>query len=108
MVAPFRMTLQTQLVLRAMLDSVSGEFYGFELSKATDLKAGTLYPMLARLEEAGWISGSWEDVDPSEVRRPARRYYRLTDRGRQEAEATLTQSIERLAGVAFDPRGTSR
>ena len=100
MVAPFRMTLQTQLVLRAMLDSPRDEFYGFELSKATDLKAGTLYPMLSRLEEAGWITGSWEDVDPSEVRRPARRYYRLTGEGRSQAEATLARSIERLLGTA--------
>ena len=92
------MTLQTQLVLRAMLDSPSGEFYGFELSKATDLKAGTLYPMLARLEEAGWITGSWEDVDPAEVRRPARRYYRLTDHGRVQATKTLRDSVERLLG----------
>ena len=96
--APFRMTLQTQLVLRAMLDSSSGEFYGFELSKATDLKAGTLYPMLARLEEAGWIVGSWEDVDPAEVRRPARRYYRLTDHGRIQAKKTLADAVERLLG----------
>ena len=100
MVVPFRMTLQTQLVLRAMLDSPSGEFYGFELSKSTGLKAGTLYPMLTRLEDAEWITGSWEDVDPAEARRPARRYYRLTPRGRVEAETTLAEAVEKLLGTA--------
>ncbi len=98
--APIRMTLQTQLVLRAMLDSPSGQFYGFELSKATGLKAGTLYPMLSRLEEAGWITGTWEDVDPAEVRRPARRYYRLTDHGRVQAQKTLADAVDKLLGQA--------
>ena len=54
------MTVQTQLVLRALLDEPDAEHYGFELSKTTGLKDGTMYPMLARLEDAGWIEGFWE------------------------------------------------
>jgi len=98
MTVPFRMTVQTQLVLRAMLDSDSGEFYGFGLTKATGLKAGTLYPMLSRLEEAEWIEGFWEDIDPAKVRRPARRYYRLTSQGESGARTALAEAVERLLG----------
>ena len=39
--------------------------------------SGTLYPLLARLEAAGWFTSEWEDVDPSEVGRPRRRLYKL-------------------------------
>lgn len=98
MATPFRMTLQTQLVLRAMLDSPTEQFYGFELTKETGLKAGTLYPMLARLEDAAWIEGFWEQIDPAEVRRPARRYYRLTGLGENEARAALAEAVQRLMG----------
>jgi hypothetical protein len=36
------------------------------MPKATKVGSGTLYPMLARLEAAGWLTSEWEVVDPSE------------------------------------------
>ena len=93
---PFRMTLQTQFVLRAMLDSPNGGHYGLELSKATGLKAGTIYPMLARLEEATWIEGSWEDLEDGGLGRPPRRYYRFTDHGRSSAQVVMDDLADRL------------
>lgn len=92
-----RMTLQTQLVLRAMLVDPSQHHYGPELSKATGLKTGTLYPILARLEQAQWVASSWEDIDPSEAGRPARRYYRLTPVGATEARRVIEESIASLS-----------
>lgn len=50
-----RVTLQVLRVLNAMLVSRE-EQYGFQLSKLTGLKSGTLYPILARLESAGWVT----------------------------------------------------
>jgi DNA-binding PadR family transcriptional regulator len=90
------MTLQTQLVLRVMLDEPTTAKYGFELAASSGLKTGTLYPILIRLEEAGWLTSSWEDIDPSAAARPARRYYTLTAGGRRDAAAVLEESVARL------------
>ncbi|MFD0279043.1 PadR family transcriptional regulator [Kitasatospora sp. NPDC127111] len=63
----------------------AGESYGYEISKALaaaglgEIKGGTLYPVLNRLEEAGLAVGEFRAVD----RGPGRRYYRLTDEGRR-------------------------
>jgi len=80
MVSPtgFQMTLQTQAVLRIFLDHPLQEHYGLEISKAAGLPSGSLYPTMAKLERAGWVSSDWEQVDPHAVGRPRRRYYKLT------------------------------
>jgi PadR family transcriptional regulator PadR len=41
----------------------------------------TMYPLLRRLEEQGWIEGKWEHPE-----RRTRRYYSLTPEGRAEYE----------------------
>jgi DNA-binding PadR family transcriptional regulator len=71
------MTLPTQLVLLALLDQPDRERYGLELSELAGLATGTIHPILARLEQAGWLRSRWEQIDPAERGRPRRRYYRL-------------------------------
>src|SRR5262245_18472345 len=46
---------------------------------AFEVKAGSLFPALHRLEERGWLAATWGE---SETRRRAR-YYRLTAAGRR-------------------------
>ena len=84
-----RMTVQTQLILRALLHDPSRELYGLELSEETGLLPGTAYPILLRLENEGWVTSRWEDIDPHAEKRPARRYYRLTAGGATQASAAL-------------------
>ena len=85
-----RITVPTLKVLQALLETDSGRHvYGLQLMELTGLKSGTLYPVLARLESAGWISSAWEKVDPKQVKRPRRRYYQLTGLGEQAATAEL-------------------
>src|SRR5499425_1207686 len=55
-----RMTLQTQLVLRAMLAEPAAERYGLQLCALTGLASGTIYPIVARLEQLGWVESNWE------------------------------------------------
>ncbi|MGH1555978.1 PadR family transcriptional regulator [Streptomyces sp. L7] len=55
------MTLQTQLVLRALLEDPARLRYGLELCELAGLPSGTIYPILARLEQVGWLESSWED-----------------------------------------------
>ena len=76
-----KMTLPTQLVLRALIADPTKEFYGLELSQLAELASGTVHPILARLEGCGWVESRWEDRDPHEAGRPRRRYYRLTPDG---------------------------
>jgi PadR family transcriptional regulator PadR len=86
-----RMTLPTQLVLRAFLVESTAEFYGSEIGEAAGLMSGTVHPILARLEAAGWVDSRWEDVDPQVVGRPVRRYYRMTGTGVEQARAALAR-----------------
>jgi DNA-binding PadR family transcriptional regulator len=93
-----RLTIPTRLVLEALLTDVGTELYGLEMARAAGLPTGTVHPILARLEGQGWVTSRWEDVDPAEAGRPARRYYRLTDEGRRAAPARLARGVRpRLA-----------
>jgi PadR family transcriptional regulator PadR len=88
-----RMTLQTQLILRALLDEPSKERYGLELSDLVGLPSGTIYPILARLEQAGWVDSAWENPAVHEAAgRPRRRFYRLTPDGTNQAPAALARA----------------
>lgn len=100
-----RMTLQTLEVLSAMLDDSYREWYGLELSTASGLKTGTIYPVLVRLEQAGWVSSYWEEVDPSVVGRPRRRLYRLTGEGADAARAAVDAQLQRLAKASSVSHG---
>jgi PadR family transcriptional regulator, regulatory protein PadR len=101
----FRMTVQTLLVLQALLRHPARELYGLELSEETGLLPGTAYPILLRLENEGWVTSRWEDIDPSAEKRPARRYYRLTAGGATMASNAVATArrparaaLRRLAG----------
>jgi PadR family transcriptional regulator len=76
-----RMSLQTLRVLEAFLENPAQELAGADVQKRGQLASGTLYPILLRLEAAGWFVSRWESVDPSQVGRPRRRLYRLTSSG---------------------------
>ena len=76
-----RMTIPTQLVLEALLGDPERELYGAEIGDRAELRSGTVHPILARLERAGWLASRWEAIDPQAAGRPARRYYRLTADG---------------------------
>jgi PadR family transcriptional regulator PadR len=91
-----RMTMATQRVLHAMLESAPRERYGLELMRATGLKSGTLYPILGRLEENGLAESRWEEVDSSAEGRPRRRLYRLTPNGVASASDTIAETARML------------
>lgn len=93
------MTIQTLDVLSAMLDDPYQEWYGLELANASGLKTGTIYPALARLEQSGWVSSYWEEVDPSVVGRPRRRLYRLTGEGADLARRAVDEQLQRLTST---------
>ena len=88
-----RMTLQTQLVLRELLEDPAKQRYGLELCELAGLPSGTIYPILARLERAGWLDSAWEDPSVhEEAGRPRRRFYRITRDGAEQAREALARA----------------
>lgn len=83
-------------VLQAMLAAPRRVFSGADISRATGIGSGTMYPLLAKFEREGLLSSRWEEVDPSEVGRPRRRLYHLTGLGQEQASIAL-------AGFQFVP-----
>src|SRR5580658_10140510 len=80
-----RISLQTLRVLEAFLDNPTDQLSGADVQKRSALASGTLYPILLRLESAGWFVSRWEAIDPAEAGRPRRRLYRLTPSGLSRA-----------------------
>jgi PadR family transcriptional regulator, regulatory protein PadR len=76
-----KLSTEARRVLLVLLDSPREETYGFELTRAAGLPSGTVYPILRRLEDTGWIVSRWEILDEHRPGRRRRRYYRLTDEG---------------------------
>jgi PadR family transcriptional regulator, regulatory protein PadR len=76
----------------AMLDEPSGRYWGYRLSKAAGVRSGVLYPILTRMLDEGWLADGWEDPSAIKEKRPPRRYYELTDKGRVALGAVLAEA----------------
>jgi PadR family transcriptional regulator, regulatory protein PadR len=102
-----KMTLPTQLVLRALLAEPAQEMYGLQICAEAGLASGTIHPILARLEGLGWLESRWEDTDPRQEGRPRRRYYKLTGTGALRAGHALEHARSPLSGIPGIPAGTA-
>jgi DNA-binding PadR family transcriptional regulator len=80
-----RMSLQTLRVLEIFLETPTQPLSGADVHQRCPIASGTLYPILLRLETAGWFVSQWETIDPSSAGRPRRRLYRLTPMGLRRA-----------------------
>ena len=96
------------LVLRLLVDE---DGYGYALVERLrgagldGLAEGTVYPALSRLEKRGWLTSY---LQPSSSG-PARKYYAVTEAGRDElvrqrrAWAALVVSVDAVLGRPIDP-----
>ncbi|MEV6706605.1 PadR family transcriptional regulator [Micromonospora wenchangensis] len=91
-----QVTLTALRVLNVFLEEPTAHRYGLEIMKATGLQSGTLYPLLARFERAGWLASSKEQIDVKAEGRPARRYYFLTAEGTREARLARAEISAQL------------
>jgi PadR family transcriptional regulator PadR len=91
---PSRVTHATLDVLEALMGP-DDELYGLKIAQNAGRKVGSVYPILARLEEAGWVESSWEREERDE-RGPRRRFYRFSPEGLGAARTLL---IERRGAV---------
>lgn len=95
-----------ELLILSLLDARPR--HGYELSKLILTRSGgqiqlhidSLYPLLYRLEERGWIKGTWVEK-PNERRR---RFYKVTPKGRRvlakqrETWAAFVAAVQRVTG----------
>ena len=91
-----QITIPTLKVLKLFLDQDTEPQYGVEITKQTRVQAGTLYPILIRLERNGWLTSDWEDIDPVSAGRGPRRYYVLTEMGRENTKTEFETLAEQL------------
>ncbi|MBB5954748.1 DNA-binding PadR family transcriptional regulator [Saccharothrix tamanrassetensis] len=99
-------------VLEVLLDGTRPR-WGLEVIKLTGRPSGSVYPLLDRLERAGWVTSHWDD--DAERRGPRRRMYVLTPDGAREAvkacarksaaeQSRAAKSRARMAAPAHNPR----
>jgi PadR family transcriptional regulator PadR len=81
-----RVTAATIDVLRVLHDTDAAS-WGLLVIKSSGRPAGTVYPILERLESLGWVTSSWESDDTRSG--PRRRYYELTQEGGSAAAAAI-------------------
>ena len=75
----------TEAILLYLINEIP--MYGYQIIKELEkrttgyfrLKGGTIYPVLQRLEGKGLIRGRWQQI----TERQRRKYYVITDKGRQ-------------------------
>ena len=93
-----RVSQQMLKVIKMLIERPQIPFSGADIGREAGLGAGTVYPLLQRMENAGWLKSEWEDVDPAEAGRPRRRHYKLTGRGQTLAAQALAE-VQVAAGV---------
>ena len=109
-----KLTGPLERVLTVMIADPSAPHYGYDLMKAAKLPSGTLYPMLARLQQDGLVEAEWEAQREDTAGRPPRKYYRLTAEGCRVARLELAQAASSAPprragrGAAWPAPGSTR
>ena len=79
----------------------TGEHYGFDLVRSLSenygmaTQEGTVYPLLTRLKDAGYLAYRWEESRSG----PPRKYYRITDQGADVLAAFVREWSQFSANV---------
>lgn len=92
MPGPPRVTSPLLDVLEVLVAALAdgGDQHGWAIMKATRRSGPTVYGVLDRLEDMGWVAGQWEAQNP-DPSRPRRRFYQITPTGRIEATKLLLE-----------------
>ncbi|MBW7968620.1 helix-turn-helix transcriptional regulator [Bradyrhizobium sp. BR 10289] len=90
-----RLSHQALRVLKVFLEGPREGLAGSDIWKTLGLFTGTVYPLLLRFENAGWLTSTWELLPPETLARPRKRIYQLTPTGYNKArEALATLEVE--------------
>lgn len=105
-----RLTPATLDVLQALLETTEPT-WGLAIVKTTGRPAGSIYPILERLERLEWAHSEWE-TDPTRSG-PRRRLYRLSPEGAVAAAAAIERArtastrVGRTPGTAVSSEATA-
>jgi DNA-binding PadR family transcriptional regulator len=97
-----KLSPQTVLILEAFLDHPAEWKYGYDLSRSTGLKSGTLYPILMRLADRKLLETEWEAAGPDNVGKlgkPPRHMYRFTPEGMEFARVRRESRARGAVGM---------
>lgn len=103
-VRDIHLTPKMARVIKIFLQDPTQPRYGFELMRLTGFPSGSLYPMLAKFEEAGWLDGGKEDIDARTEGRPPRRTYTITGDAIAAARLQLAALSEEFRPPTAAPR----
>jgi PadR family transcriptional regulator, regulatory protein PadR len=103
-----KLTGPLERVLRVFLADPVAQHHGYDLMKAARLSSGTLYPMLARLQQEGLLTAEWEPQVGDPSGRPPRRYYQLTGEGSRVARIELARASSASRAARRAATGTAR
>ncbi|MFP5205341.1 MAG: PadR family transcriptional regulator [Acidobacteriota bacterium] len=92
-----RITGPVLKVLKILMNCPEVGISGAEIARSTKLASGTLYPILFRLENAGWLESRWEEVTPSVVKRPRKRLYHVTALGERRTKDSFRELMPSAA-----------
>jgi DNA-binding PadR family transcriptional regulator len=87
MPAPTRITKPLVAVLTELLAADDRELHGWVIKERTGKPSSTVYRILERLTELGWLTTRW--AASPKPNRPSRCYYRLTPLGETRAREIL-------------------
>jgi len=99
-----RITPATALVIEALLSAES--VWGLQIVKDSNLKPGTVYPILDRLEATGWVRGEWDSTE--DRKGPRRRYYRLVGEALPLAREYVRAQRAKAASASRPAPATSK
>lgn len=89
--------LRGSLDVLVLAQLASGERYGYQILTAlrekshgrVDLRAGTLYPILHKLEASGCVTSRWDETGGRD-----RKWYSLTERGRKQLASNAREWLD--------------
>ena len=95
-------TTNELMISRWLLDVPDHRRYGYELMQQTGLGSASMYQALHRMEQNGWLTSYLEPLGVAERGRRRRggrrRFYELTDEGREHMTRQVRDWLARLRG----------
>lgn len=85
-----RVTVAFLRILELFIANDKSSYCGSDVMKLLNLRSGTVYPLLTRMTNAGWLSRELENVNPKLVGRPAKRFYQISSTGLKEGKRLIS------------------
>ncbi len=96
---PRRITKPTVAIAMYLLSLEGKATYGLEIGRSTGLGSASVYAVLDRLEQYGWLESEWEADSGRKGAR--RRLYKLTEIGTTESNRLTEESKAKIVSISI-------